>query len=88
MGGSDGAGHVRAAYGEVVWCIKCGAYAVKHAVGLAGPCGGRPTNASQLRVLKRLLRGRHPRTNVQFGQEMMKEVPGARCTFGEMEGGG
>ena len=81
-GGSDGAGHIRAAYGEVVWCIQCGAYAVKHAIGLAGPCGGRPTNASQMRVLKRLTAGRHPRTNQVFEAELIKEVPGARARGG------
>ena len=82
MGGTDGAGHVRAAFGEVVWCVKCGAYAVTHAVGLAGPCRGRPTNASQLRVFKRLWNGRHPRTNALLGGEMMREVLGV-CSWEE-----
>ena len=75
-GGSDGAGHVRAAFGNMVWCVRCGAYAVKWAVGLAEPCRGGPSNPSQRRVLGRLRAGRHPRTNARIGQQALMEVPG------------
>ena len=87
-GGSDGAGHVRAAFGEVIWCIRCGAYAVKHAIGLAGPCRGAPMSASQTRVLKRLKDGRHPRTNVPFGVMMVREVEGVDGDLEETGGEG
>ena len=75
-GGSDGAGHVRAANGEVVWCIRCGSYAIKWAVGLAGPCRGAPENPSQTRVLARLKAGRHPRTNATMEGPTKFEVHG------------
>ena len=75
-GGTDGGGHVRAARGGVIWCIKCGSYAIKFAVGLAGPCRGPPTNPSQLQILARLTAGRHPRTNADLGGRIVVEVPG------------
>ena len=75
-GGTDGGGHVRAARGGIIWCIKCGSYAIKFAVGLAGPCRGKPANPSQLRVLARLRAGRHPRTNTELHGEVVVEVPG------------
>ena len=74
LGGSDGAGHVRAAKGEMVWCVRCGSYAVKWAVGLAGPCLGGPQNPSQKRVLQRLNAGRHPRSNEALMGELLLEV--------------
>ena len=74
-GGSDGAGHIRAAYGDMTWCVKCGAYAVAHAVGLAAPCKGRPDTPSQNRVRNRLLLGRHPRTNAVIGLPLLLEAP-------------
>ena len=75
-GGSDGAGHLRAAIGDVTWCLRCGSYAVSWAVGLAAPCAGAPMNPSQWRVRGRLLRGRHPRTNARLQGEMIMEVAG------------
>ena len=56
--------------------MRCGAYAVKWAIGLAEPCRGGPSNPSQRRVLGRLRAGRHPRTNARIGQEALMEVPG------------
>ena len=86
-GGSDGAGHVRAAKGGVVWCVKCGSYAVRWAVGLAEPCRERPTNPSQRRVLARLKAGRHPRSNKELEGALLVEVPGLQLarTGGERE---
>ena len=81
-GGSDGAGHVRAHRGGVVWCVKCGAYAVRWAVGLAEPCREGPTNPSQRRVLARLRAGRHPRTNQQLEGEVVVEVLGLEAGVG------
>ena len=77
-GGSDGAGHVRAAYGDLVWCVRCGSYAIKWAIGLAGPCRGAPTNPSQLRVWTRLKAGRHPRTNAHLRDGIRMEVHGMK----------
>ena len=75
-GGSDGAGHVRASKGGVIWCVKCGSYAERWAVGLAEPCRGKPMNPSQRRVLARLRAGRHPRSNKALEGELLVEVPG------------
>ena len=75
-GGSDGAGHLRTAIGDLVWCLRCGSYAVSWAVGLAAPCAGAPLNESQKRVRNRLLRGRHPRTNAVLDGRVVMEVPG------------
>ena len=75
-GGSDGAGHVRASKGGVVWCVRCGAYAVRWAIGLAEPCREKPSNPSQCRVLARLRAGRHPRSNLALEGALMVEVPG------------
>ena len=73
-GGTDGAGHLRAARGSMTWCTRCGAYAVAWAVGLAAPCSGAPANQSQQRVRNRLARGRHPRTNEPLDGELVMEV--------------
>ena len=73
-GGTDGAGHLRAGYGRLTWCVRCGSYAERWAVGLAAPCRGQPTNQSQKRVLRRLWDGRHPRTNARFTQELVMEA--------------
>ena len=67
---------MRAAFGNLVWCVRCGAYAVKWAVGLAEKCRGGPRNQSQRRVLTRLRAGKHPRTNQPIGDKIMMEVPG------------
>ena len=86
QGGTDGAGHWRAAYGNLTWCLKCGAYAEKWAVGLAAPCRGQPSAPSQVRVLNRLKRGRHPRSNEVLEDDLVLETP-RREGIG-MEGGG
>ena len=86
-GGSDGAGHVRAAQGGAIWCIKCGSYAVRWAVGLAEPCREGPMNPSQRRVLARLKAGRHPRSNVALEGTLMIEVPGLQLVRAGGEGG-
>ena len=77
-GGTDGAGHVRAAYGDMVWCVRCGSYAIRWAVGLAEPCRGAPANPSQQRVLGRLKAERHPRTNAPLGGMLRMEVHGMK----------
>ena len=75
QGGTDGAGHRRAAYGKLTWCTLCGAYAEKWAVGLAAPCRGQPKAPSQVRVLNRLRRARHPRTNAVLEDTLVVEAP-------------
>ena len=87
-GGSDGAGHLRAAKGDFTWCIRCGAYAVAWAVGLAAPCPGAPLNQSQKRVRNRLAGGRHPRTNEPIAGELVLEVPGSLGTGNDEEPSG
>ena len=88
-GGTDGAGHCRAAYGKLTWCMNCGAYAEKWAVGLAAPCRGHPTAPSQVRVLNRLRRARHPRSNAALEHTLVLEAPmreGTRTAEKEDEG--
>ena len=70
----DGAGHRRAAYGSLTWCLRCGSYAVAWAKGLALPCKGAPDNPSQQRVKARLMGGRHPRTNRPLQVPLQLEV--------------
>ena len=70
----DGAGHRRAAYGGLTWCLRCGSYAVAWAKGLAMPCKGAPGNPSQQRVKARLMAGRHPRTNRCLHMPLQLEV--------------
>ena len=82
-GGSDGAGHLRAAIGDLTWCIRCGAYAVSWAVGLAAPCAGAPMSLSQKRVRNRLLGGRHPRTNARLEGRLVMEAGEGRQVMGE-----
>ena len=67
-----------AAHGRLTWCVKCGSYAERWAVGLAAPCKGQPTNQSQTRVWRRLWNRRHPRTNGQITSELVLEVAGVR----------
>ncbi len=64
--GHEGRGHRRYAYGTLVWCDICGAYADRFAVGLARPCPGRPLYESRAAQLRRLQRGRHPLTGIPF----------------------
>ncbi len=62
-GSWDGPGHRRVANGTLIWCMRCGSYADKWAVGLAAPCRGSPTSGTGMASqLKRLWRGIHPRT--------------------------
>ena len=82
-GGSDGAGHLRAAYDLLTWCVRCGAYAVSWAKGLAAPCKGRPVNPSQARVRNRLCCARHPRTNVALTGTLVIEAAAAWSTIEE-----
>jgi hypothetical protein len=70
----DGAGHSRAAYGGLTWCLRCGSYAVAWAKGLAMPCKGAPGNPSQQRVKARLMAGRRPRTNRCLQTPLQLEV--------------
>ena len=70
----DGAGHRRAAYGGLTWCLRCGSYAVAWAKGLALPCKGAPDNPSQRRVKVRLMRGLHPRSNQPLCVPLLLEV--------------
>ncbi len=44
----DAASHSLTATGAVVWCVRCGAYAEHHAVGLAAPCRGPPRGTPTL----------------------------------------
>ena len=80
-GGSDGAGHLRAASGKLTWCVRCGAYAVRWAVGLAAPCKGRAFLPSQVRVRNRLCRGRHPRSNAVLAEPIVFETTLAQDEF-------
>jgi hypothetical protein len=71
--GHEGRGHRRLAYGTLVWCDICGAYAERFAVGLARPCPGRPLYASRAAQLRRLQRGRHPLTGIPFRDDAIAE---------------
>ncbi len=71
--GHEGRGHRRYAYGSLVWCDLCGAYADRFAVGLARPCPGRPLYASRAAQLRRLQRGRHPLTGHPFRDAAIAE---------------
>ncbi len=71
--GHEGRGHRRYAYGTLVWCDRCGAYADRFAVGLARPCPGRPLYASRAAQLRRLQRGRHPLTGSPFHDAAVAE---------------
>ena len=84
-----GAGHLRAAYGHLTWCVRCGSYAERWAVGLAAPCKGQPSNQSQRRVWRRLWAGRHPRTNERFAEKMLLEAATAGASaMAEQQAGG
>ncbi len=81
--GHEGRGHRRYAYGPLVWCEVCGAYAERFAVGLAKPCPGRPLYASRAAQLRRLQRGRHPLSGLPFREMAVAEHHavdgGTRC---------
>ncbi len=62
-GAEDGGGHSRWMSGDVIWCNRCGAYAVDLARGLAKPCPGPPppqgNSGGRAHQLRRLRAGRH-----------------------------
>ena len=60
-GATDGGGHTRFLTDDVLWCDRCGAYAISQAIGLAKPCSGKPTGGTLAR-LGLLRRGLHPVT--------------------------
>ena len=56
---------------DTLWCTVCGAYADTKAVRIDGECRGRPPKRSgnyggSWGQLRKLMRGRHPRTNVEL----------------------
>ncbi len=64
---TDLAGHELRITGPLTWCIRCGAYAEHHAVGLAAPCRGAPPRGGEFgrhTKLSRLRRGCHPKSGL------------------------
>ncbi len=55
------ASHVLRSQGELLWCVRCGAFAARLPRRLAAPCTGRPQNHTQRTMLMRLREGRDPR---------------------------
>ncbi len=61
----EGDGHARVISGDIVWCLRCGAYAKHVARGLMRPCQGRPpagVGGGRGHQLRSLLAGKHPVT--------------------------
>ena len=69
---SDGGGHVRFISGDVIWCDRCGAYAISQAIGLAKPCVAKPSGGTATR-LGLLRRGLHPITRLPLGDDTLPE---------------
>ena len=63
-GHSDGPRHSRVMTDGIVWCTKCGQYAVSFAVGLAKPCPGAPSCDGTRACRNHLASFRHPRTRL------------------------
>ena len=52
--------HRRALVNGIMYCEKCGQFAIKKVEGLADPCNGKPLNNYGVAQLKKLNRGMHP----------------------------
>ena len=61
--------HVILSLGQILFCLRCGAYtASSRLVLLASPCRGEPANSFARYVLKRLLAGSHPKSGAWVGE--------------------
>ncbi len=60
--GADAGGHLLRVSGPLIWCSRCGRYAMRRVRGtLRGACGGEATGAYATRVA-RMWAGKHPLT--------------------------
>ena len=62
-GGVDGPSHARWLTDGIVWCSRCGAYAISWAVGLRKPCSGVPSCDGMRAVRNHIRSFRHPVTH-------------------------
>ena len=61
-GASDGPRHARIMTDGVIWCVRCGLYAISHAIGLARPCAGYTTSDGTRACRNNIAAFKHPRT--------------------------
>ena len=74
-GGGDGPRHVRWLTDGIVWCSRCGSYAVSWAVGLRKSCGGAPSCDGMRAVRNHLRAYRHPVTHQPLRGPHVPEPP-------------
>ena len=72
-GFQDGPLHARIMTDGIIWCMKCGHYATRFAVGLAKPCSGAPLSDGSRACRNHLAEFRHPRTRQPLAQPHFPE---------------